>query len=78
MLFLLTISVESLTGYDDIVWQFAQCTFNSHGWPANKMRARTKKSNKLWKSYTYIYIYIYIYILAYFLFQIKPQDMLMQ
>ena len=33
MLLVLTISVESLTGYDDIVWQFPVCTFILHDQP---------------------------------------------
>ena len=37
---LLTISVENLTRYDDIVWEFALCTFNLRD---NKCRAHTKK-----------------------------------
>ena len=28
MLLLLTMSVENFTGYNNIVWQFALCTFN--------------------------------------------------
>ena len=36
MLLLLTIYVENLTVYDDVVWQFALCTFNLRDHPTNE------------------------------------------
>ena len=36
MLLLLTISVENLTRYDDIVWEFALYTFNIYDQPTKR------------------------------------------
>ena len=44
MLLLLTISVENLTGYNDVVWKFALCTFNLPDHPTK--RERVLKNNK--------------------------------
>ena len=45
MLLLLTISVENLTGYNDIVWQFVLCTFTLFDQPTKG--ERVLKINKL-------------------------------
>ena len=52
MLLLLTIYVDNLTASDDIVWQFALCTFNLHDQPTKWQRVL--KSNKLWKTFLHI------------------------
>ena len=44
-------SVENLKRYDDIVWQFALCTFNLHDQPTKRERML---KNKLWKIFEYI------------------------
>ena len=67
MLLLLTISVENLTGYGDIVWHFALCTFNLHDQPTKW--ERVLKNNKLWTAFVYICL---LFV------QGKNQDMLMQ
>ena len=38
MLLLLAISVENLTGYNNILWQFALCTFNLPDQPTKSER----------------------------------------
>ena len=59
---LLTISVENLLGHDDIVWQFALCTFNLND--KSIKRERVLKSNKLWKK---------LYLFVRFLFKMKTK-----
>ena len=49
---LLTISVENLTGYNDIAWQFALCALNLRDQLTK--RERVVKSNKLWKIFACI------------------------
>ena len=62
-LLLLTISVENLTGYNDIVWQFALCSFNLPDQPTK--RESMLKNNK--------HVYISLRFVQY-----EKQDMLMQ
>ena len=62
MLLLLTISVENLTGYDDIIWQFALCSFNLRD--QQTKRELVLKNNKLWKTFVCI---------VYFLFKLKTK-----
>ena len=62
MLLLLTISVENLIGYDDIIWQFALCSFNLRD--QQTKRELVLKNNKLWKTFVYI---------VYFLFKLKTE-----
>ena len=62
---LITISVENLTRYDDIVWEIALCTFNLVIIKAEHIL----KNNKLWKTFVYISL---LYV------QDENQDMLMQ
>ena len=62
-----TISVENLPWYDDIVWQFALCTFKLYDQPTNW--ERVLKNSKHWK--------VFIYISLLFI-QDEKQDMLMQ
>ena len=52
MLLLWTVSVENLTGYDDVVCKFAVCTFNLLDEPTKRERAL--KNNKLCKTYVFI------------------------
>ena len=51
MLLLWTVSVENVMGYDDIVSEFAPCTFSLRGQPTK--RERVLKS-KLWKTFVCI------------------------
>ena len=61
MLLLLTISVENLTRYDAVVWEFALCTFNLHD--QSTKRERVLKNNKLWKTLVYIcLLYLFGYV----------------
>ena len=67
MLLPLTASVENLTGYDDIVCEFALCNFNLFNQPTK--RECIRKNNNFWKTFVYIYL---LYV------QHENQDMLMQ
>ena len=62
-----TTSVENLTWYDDIVWQFALCTFKLYDQPTKW--ERVLKNSKHWKAFIYICL---LFI------QDEKQDMLMQ
>ena len=46
-------SVENLTRFDDIVWEFALCTFNLYDQPTKRERML---KNKLWKIFEYIFL----------------------
>ena len=50
-------SVENLTRYDDIVWEFALCTFNLHD--QSTKRERLLKNNKLWKTVYICLLYLF-------------------
>ena len=52
MLLLLVVFVENLTGYDDIVCEFALRTFNLRDQPTK--RERVLKNTKVWKTFVYI------------------------
>ena len=52
LLLLLTVFVENLRGYDDIVCEFALCTFNLRD--QRKKRERVLKNNIIWKTFVYI------------------------
>ena len=56
MLLLLTISVENVTGYDVVVWQYALCTFN--------LRDQLTKSERVQKTTNFgKHLYIFVYFL---------------
>ena len=63
MLLLLAISVENLTGYNNILWQFALCTFNLPDQPT--------KSERVLKNNQPVFVCL-LYV------QDENQDMLMQ
>ena len=52
MFLLLIIFVENLTRYDDIIWEFALCTFSLRDQLTK--RQRVWKNSKLWKAFVYI------------------------
>ena len=52
LLLLLTVFVENLTGYDDIVCEFALCTFNLRD--QRTKRELVLKNNIIWKTFVYI------------------------
>ena len=50
VLMLLTVFVENLTGYDDIVCEFVLCTFNLR----DQRTKRERVLNIIWKTFVYI------------------------
>ena len=55
MLLMLSVSVENLTGYDDIVCEFTLCTFNLRDQLLK--RECVLKNNKLFGKHLHIYVY---------------------